>query len=53
MHPDTWADTRTTQASMSALLERLGRRAVSLGGAADPLRVHNIAILEPLPTVVI
>jgi FkbM family methyltransferase len=53
MHPDTWADTRTTQASMSTLLERLGRRAVSVDGAADPLRVHNIAILEPLATVVI
>lgn len=53
MHPDTWADTQTTQASMSALLGRLGRRAVSLTGAGDPLRSHNIAILEPVATVVI
>jgi FkbM family methyltransferase len=53
MHPGTWADTRTTPASMSALIDRLGRRAVSLDGAADPLRAHNIALLEPLSTVVL
>jgi FkbM family methyltransferase len=53
MHPGTWTDTRTTRASMAGLIDRLGRRAVSLDGAADPFGQHNIALLEPLPTVVI